>query len=909
MPTRGRSYERSGVRQRRRAPAKHTWAIFKLWVYFAGATILYGLLSPSQNSYHEARVFFLLLSFIGSIMLATDNIVTVSLIFGHLLAGAIVFCVFSPLSSDDALGVAIAIVFAPLILGVGVFLLITVALLLWLVLTWLSVPVSNFPTVVYMCSFGRLVTRPPRFRNGDAFDKSRLCEQCQKALQGSSLLSGSWALVASAIERNPLHRTLEDMRRSWRGCHLCEALLGQKQHDVSGDDGDDEATPASIQSYGTMRPAQGPGSRGSMGNHGVFMNIRFIKGSLMSASESSFHVSLDTGCGTRFRTMHISEGALEQTEPGPRVFTGSDETLAKIKDWIGDCSRHKDCQPPDPDATFLPSRLLYVGTASAPELRLISTRSNAVQESNPRYMALSHCWGGDIACKLTTANHAAMREAISDGSLPKNFLHAIDITRRLGVPYLWIDSLCILQDSPSDWADESPTMGQVFAHAHCVVAATASENSSGGCFRNRPVPQMERNLMTSRARRCYLSTTAPSVRTLFDTRVETAPLTKRAWAFQERLLSRRLVHFCSDAVLFECNTMQASEYHARGAAYEKEPYAVQDGRLVSWFEDAVLSPLLKLTRRKGEEDVVRARRGVRGALDVLQSLGSVSKHDLAEKIEFCKRWFDIVSAYSEGALTCPTDKLIALSGVAVLVQSRAKAPYLAGLWASGILELQLLWMVEEPAEKQGQYCAPSWSWASVTGRIGLLSRGDLETTLLSDQSVILESLVQHVTVSYKDRAVTEARSLVDSGLLKIAGPAAVVAISKPKPMQRPGFPRPVPTLYFTGGLTSRFRASSLHFLPDSQIGDDEERSATHPDDHVVALHVMTVRHSEEIQHAYGLVLRRKRVSEYDHVTVYERLGVFWTADVPVHDRGPHMGGSPSAFRGTVNWVHDTVVIE
>ncbi|KAK3345967.1 heterokaryon incompatibility protein-domain-containing protein [Lasiosphaeria hispida] len=903
MPAHGRPSKLTGVPRRRRPRAKHTWIIFKLWAYCAAATVLYGLLSPSHDSYHEARVFFLLVSFIGSVMLATDNVVTVSLIFGHLLTGAIVFCIFSPLPTDTRLGVAIAIVFAPLILAVGVFLLIGVALLLWLILTSLSVPISNFPTIIYLCSFRRLVVRLPRFRNGDAFDQSRLCEACQTALRESSLLSGSWALIAMAVERNALHRTLEDMRRSWRGCHLCEALLGQKQHDDGDDDDDDDTRTASIQSYGTIRPALGPEPYGSMGGRGVLMNIQFIKGSLMSASESSFYVSLDTGCGTQFRTMAISEGALEETEASPRVFTGSDATLAKIKDWIGDCSRHKDCQPPDSDTTFLPSRLLFVGTTSTPELRIINTRSDAVQGPNPKYIALSHCWGGDIPCKLTTTNYPTMRETISESTLPKNFFHAIDITRRLGVPYLWIDSLCILQDSPSDWADESPTMGQVFASAHCVVAATASENSSGGCFRNRPVPQMERNLMTSATRRCYLSTTAPSVRTLFDTRVETAPLTKRAWAFQERLLSRRLIHFCSDAVLFECNTMQASEFHTKGTVYEKEPYAVQDGRLVSWFEDSVLSPLLKLTRRKGQEDVTRARRGIRGALDVLQSLGSVSKHDLAEKIEFCKRWFDIVSAYSEGALTCPTDKLIALSGVAELVQSRAKAPYLAGLWASGILELQLLWMVEETVEKQKQYCAPSWSWASVTGRIGLLPRGDLETTLLSDRSVILESLVQDVTVSYKDRPVAEARSLVDSGLLKIAGPVAVVAISKPKPMRRRGFLKTAPTIYFEGGLPSQLMtSSSLNFLPDLEIGDDEERGAAHPDDHVIALHVMTVRHSEESQHAYGLILRRKRISEFDDVTVYERLGVFWTSNVPAHDRGP--------FGGDANrWVHKTIVIE
>ena len=189
----------------------------------------------------------------------------------------------------------------------------------------------------------------------------------------------------------------------------------------------------------------------------------------------------------------------------------------------------------------LSTRLLYVGTVRRPELRLVS-RGDLGESPDIRYLALSHCWGGDVQFKLETRNLDSMRVGININALSRNFQDAVAISRRIHVSYLWIDSLCILQDSIDDWKAESPVMGQVYANAYCVISATASESSHGGCFRKRNSRSVQWSLMTSATSRYYVTSSSPSnlvpcVEMLFDTRVECAPLSKRAWAFQERLLS------------------------------------------------------------------------------------------------------------------------------------------------------------------------------------------------------------------------------------------------------------------------------------------------------------------------------------------------------------------------------------
>lgn len=154
--------------------------------------------------------------------------------------------------------------------------------------------------------------------------------------------------------------------------------------------------------------------------------------------------------------------------------------------WIADCTlNHERCQERDADGSWYPTRLLDIGTANtepgtAAVLKLVETSQN---EIHGPYVTLSHSWGGGNPVMLKKGNHAHFLLGISN--LPKTFEHAVQAARKLQVRYLWIDSLCIIQDQPEDWATEAQLMHKVYRHAWSNISATASRNSSEGLFRTR----------------------------------------------------------------------------------------------------------------------------------------------------------------------------------------------------------------------------------------------------------------------------------------------------------------------------------------------------------------------------------------------------------------------------------------
>lgn len=281
---------------------------------------------------------------------------------------------------------------------------------------------------------------------------------------------------------------------------------------------------------------------------------------------------------------------------------------------------------------------------------------------NSSYAALSHRWGSLNFMTLKKDNINDFRKEIPPEALTKTFRDAIDICRYLDIPYLWIDSLCIIQDSPEDWALQSALMAQIYGQCDLNIAATSAEDGSVGCFFDRPKDwAIQIRPLPERDDVIYDFMTSPLIHPDLDV------LNNRGWVVQERYLSRRTLHFTSKQVFWECDGEPACETCPGG--YVKRalnfcPYELK-------------------------------RRGMDRS-----------------------NWDDLVSQYSGARLTQSSDRLIAIEGLARSIQATTKDEYVAGMWKEWIVR-QLAWSRSEEFKPIPNTSCPSWSWASGIGGVSL----------------------------------------------------------------------------------------------------------------------------------------------------------------------------------------------
>jgi hypothetical protein len=243
--------------------------------------------------------------------------------------------------------------------------------------------------------------------------------------------------------------------------------------------------------------------------------------------------------------------------------------FALLREWLQWCDKsHKNCNRRH--SRKLPTRLLYVGDLDDPNynadvLRLVLGEQIRGEK---KYVALSHCWGDpkdyEILPYCTTLKHIGehkddkvppycttpesigrRQEGFKIAELPLTFRDAIEVVRHLGVNYLWIDSLCIIQGKGGDWEEESKMMEDVYALAYCTIAATSADDSYAG-FLARISEYMY--VEGDSGQRVYISTDIAD----FDNEVENSRLHTRAWVMQERFLSCRTIHFGNNQMYWEC---------------------------------------------------------------------------------------------------------------------------------------------------------------------------------------------------------------------------------------------------------------------------------------------------------------------------------------------------------------------
>ncbi|RSM01163.1 hypothetical protein CDV31_011472 [Fusarium ambrosium] len=220
---------------------------------------------------------------------------------------------------------------------------------------------------------------------------------------------------------------------------------------------------------------------------------------------------------------------------------GSPSQFAFIKEWLEVCQKTHNHGPLGDER---PTRVLDLGSSDGPKIQLIT---GDAMDSN-EYIALSHCWGKGVMFRTLTENVDSLGKAVDFRRLPRTFQDAIKTTRGLNVRYLWIDSLCIIQDDEEDWKREAARMQQVFSNASCVIAASSASSSAEGFLD----PQREdRPFATLQSPSGSISYVCKFIDN-FGPDTEEAPLNKRGWVLQERALARRSIHFTSTQVYLEC---------------------------------------------------------------------------------------------------------------------------------------------------------------------------------------------------------------------------------------------------------------------------------------------------------------------------------------------------------------------
>jgi len=366
------------------------------------------------------------------------------------------------------------------------------------------------------------------------------------------------------------------------------------------------------------------------------------------------------------------------------------------------------------------------------------------------YLTLSHRWSTQNLFTLKTSNIKELNQEIPLRLLSKTFRDVVDITRKLGIRYLWVDSLCIIQDSLQDWRSESARMGDVYKFAYCNLSATrASGGSYDGLYVDREPLSIKPLLLqgsaeASKATQALVRNETYCIHRGCEewTEVTNAPLNKRAWVLQERIMSPRTLHFCHNQVVFECCGAQCSE---------------------RWPEVSV--PLL-VNNSFQHYPLESAWAG----LNAPSYLSSTTPMRFWESM-------NIIKYYPTMQLTMEGDRLIALSGIARAVQSHLGGQkYVAGFWSTDLL-FQPLWRcrdratVGDGADTAG-FAAPSWSWISARSRIDdnypIPARYDKKST---------QTLVE--LLRYETTPIDDPLGQITDGFIKVQGKIAKGLIGVP----------------------------------------------------------------------------------------------------------------------------------
>ncbi|EPE33473.1 hypothetical protein GLAREA_06486 [Glarea lozoyensis ATCC 20868] len=443
-------------------------------------------------------------------------------------------------------------------------------------------------------------------------------------------------------------------------------------------------------------------------------------------------------------------GILSGNMPGLKywpVLVGSKPWVNAGKRWISQCtSNHKDCRPAVKGP--LPTRVVEI--LGDDNVRVVP----GTDLPHDFYISLSYCWGGPQEFSLTTNTLSEMEAGFNISCLPSTLKDAIWVSTQLGIKYIWIDSLCIIQDHTEDKTKELPRMREYYRNSYLTICASTGKctlpflKEIENCQEHQRIENslVPLGILVSPIYEVVASAEGKpedvgkkfSRDVITDVLVQKEkpyfvseePISSRAWTFQERVLSPRILFF-GERLGWECHTQHE---FAGGVDYSEDDSPTID-----------LQKLRQLFFKSNDKSHSRN--------DETINQGTV-KNDY-------EIWYKAVEEYTRRDLTVKSDKLPAISALAQIFQDSTGDQYLAGLWSGDLLR-GLLWSTYPTLSltKPPDWRAPSWSWASNDNEVSY--KGVPPLNAIPITQILTSSTVPISTVAPLGE--------VGSGILELKGP-------------------------------------------------------------------------------------------------------------------------------------------
>jgi hypothetical protein len=383
----------------------------------------------------------------------------------------------------------------------------------------------------------------------------------------------------------------------------------------------------------------------------------------------------------------------------------------------------------------VPTRLLKV---EFDETQMFARLVDNVVEQNPRWAALTYVWGGDQKFKATLSFLSTLKEKFDVHRLPQTIQDALTVCRGLELEYLWVDCLCIIQDDPDDLARELAAMPQIYQQAWVTISASTASSVEDGFLHDRGYKTLRDQTPISLP---YAWNDGKITGTIIVGEAgapstaeqnNSLPIHHRAWTYQERRLSPRILDFTNRNLTFICRTGK---------------------------------------RCQGSGSMLWTSPEAGGWKSQQHNIPCLSNQDLPT-------WYSVVAGYMTRKLTFPGDKLKAIAALADVYRMRTNNTYLAGLWKESLVR-DLCWRVVVPDTlstrskwlyRPREYRAPSWSWAAVD----MNERHEFEffpSTYAGVDEVHAVAVVWDVSLQQEPRDTTYGH--ISSGHVRVEGPAIV----------------------------------------------------------------------------------------------------------------------------------------